>query len=1755
MLNVAFAVLFIASVKQISAQIRHLASQSLRVLFGKSIAIRASISLIFLALCAQAAQAQDLILNTVGNPTVVGSFTGKRAIWQNAGTVGGTTVDIVGVMAGTTLDHNFQTGNGRIMVRSVGPDPHFLDFTLYRAGTYDIYSDTGGVPVVADINVQINDLDGPNNEELYVKMCDGTVQYVRVDRSATTYRGYIPGPDATLGTDTFFIAGDRTYENQPTSGLEIFYPQSSTFSFGRSAENTFFVQIANPTYVVADTYEIKCGDFQDPLHVVDDYKEGALGEPVVLNILLNDGVATNNDNGPANNSGMPSDYALQAVDLIPPFGAINVVTDSAGHRVSFDVVGEGTWSYDDVTGELTFTPFVAFFAAPTPIDYRYQSPIVLPGDPPIYSNTATVTIDVGSIGLLKLATLVDLNLNGYADAGEQILYTFTLENFGNLDVTNVSLVETEFSGAGVPPVMTFTAASYLSPEGTLVANPVKGEVAVYTALYTIVPADLDTTISNQARATGETPSGTVVSDDSDSENPGDGDGTPSYGPGDGRDDPTTIYLSSGPDRGDAPLTYGDPQHTDTSDYWIGDRNGDGDSSPQFSINATGDDLDGIDDENDEDFPQLYGDLTRVVTVVVNEPNPGNGYLQAWVDFGGQGTFLSIGDQVASNIRDGGPSDLDGTVNGEISFPIDVPASAVLTPTFVRLRWSSVFGLNALLPAVDGEVEDYGITIKTPPDTDRGDAPVTFGDPQHIVEGASENYMGVTPPDIDLLLQNGLTATGDDLDGSDDEDGVVMPILYRNSTAQITVSVTDSGSLPARSSYLQAYIDFSGDGTFGQAGEQVALNLQDGDALDKDGITNGEITFEFDVPAGATLAPTFARFRWSTDNTGLDIVFDGEVEDYDVTISNDPPPLICDSSFYRYDRNGRALARLNMSASGSSYSMAITDIGFAPNDLNSGWGYNEVDGYLYSMRPGGREVYRMDGSGTFTQSSSVPFTAATSNRAGDILPNGTMVYVQDANRWQMVSLTNYGTGFNLTDLGDLQLSQSVSVQDFAYNPVDGFFYGIDQFSDQVVKVDANGGIAGAAAVTAFGPAIYTGTFSSAWFDEDGHFYVYEEGSNGLYLVDTVTGVPFFLATSPIDEGNGSDGASCRGPSLIHFGAITGNVYNDSDGSDVREETEVNLGGGISIDLYIDNGTADISDDYLLRTVETQPDGTYSFDDLLISYTYRVELDESDPDIGGGLLSGTSNPLLGVVAVADQVTANQDFGFDPSGSDLSITKIAAATGTTTAITNVSEGDTVDWIISISNAGSGSPSSVKVIDRLPSGFAYVSDNAPATGDTYDPDTGLWFVDEILAGATETLIITTTVLGEGNYTNYAEIVYSSLPDPDSDPSVGRVADDLGDGIADDDEASYTLIFDSGSRTLSGHVFIDNGIGGATAHDAEFEGAEAGTQSATLDILDGSGSLLATVDLAADGTWTYELDAAYTGNVTIRVTPDAGFLTVSEKTDGLFGLVVGDPHDGEFEFEPTPTGDQVALNIGLVAQPSLTEDQVRQIQSGQITVLPHVYEATSDGTVTFSISQEASVPSGAFSSALYTDPSCNGTPGTAINAAITVTDGQTICLVSRVTASSGASTGSRYTYTLNALTTFTGTTVTYTPTDQDVVTVSNAQGEVTLSKTVENETQLSGEGATNSGAPNDILLYRIYLSNQSAAPVDDIKIYDRTPPYTSLAVEIPTPVQISPTLSCELAVPGANTVGYQGAIQWNCTGVLTPGDNGAVTFRVRISP
>ncbi|QDS87628.1 Serine-aspartate repeat-containing protein D precursor [Rosistilla ulvae] len=118
------------------------------------------------------------------------------------------------------------------------------------------------------------------------------------------------------------------------------------------------------------------------------------------------------------------------------------------------------------------------------------------------------------------------------------------------------------------------------------------------------------------------------------------------------------------------------------------------------------------------------------------------------------------------------------------------------------------------------------------------------------------------------------ADGDDNNGSDDEDGIVIASpLAPGSTADFVVTARNAG----QTAYLQGWIDFNEDGVFSSS-ERIFTNqtLINGTQVLTTGIT---------VPAGTTDGDKYARFRYGPElnlgSTGFSTA--GEVEDYVFTV--------------------------------------------------------------------------------------------------------------------------------------------------------------------------------------------------------------------------------------------------------------------------------------------------------------------------------------------------------------------------------------------------------------------------------------------------------------------------------------------------------------------------------------------------------------------------------------------------------------------------------------------------------------------------------------------------------------------------------------------------------------------------------------------------------------------------------------------------------------------------------------------------------
>ena len=210
---------------------------------------------------------------------------------------------------------------------------------------------------------------------------------------------------------------------------------------------------------------------------------------------------------------------------------------------------------------------------------------------------------------------------------------------------------------------------------------------------------------------------------------------------------------------------------------------------------------------------------------------------------------------------------------------------IIGTLFIALPFLTAFALPAGIsrdynsPAAT-EAVTHAAMIPQADNHDFGDAPASYGSADHAV---SDHYLG-SRVDTENGSQYSDEANGDDLNGIDDEDGVTIPSLKQGEKATIRYTVSTPWYSTA---YLNAWIDWNGDGDFDDQGERIVTDRQRG---------SGSYNIDLTVPATAIASkPTFARFRFgprSTNNpaygsTGSATA--GEVEDYILKIECAIPP--------------------------------------------------------------------------------------------------------------------------------------------------------------------------------------------------------------------------------------------------------------------------------------------------------------------------------------------------------------------------------------------------------------------------------------------------------------------------------------------------------------------------------------------------------------------------------------------------------------------------------------------------------------------------------------------------------------------------------------------------------------------------------------------------------------------------------------------------------------------------------------------------
>ena len=206
---------------------------------------------------------------------------------------------------------------------------------------------------------------------------------------------------------------------------------------------------------------------------------------------------------------------------------------------------------------------------------------------------------------------------------------------------------------------------------------------------------------------------------------------------------------------------------------------DSESDAQPNALANGDDLNGAsDDEDGIRFTGYFNSNSPAVSI--DATVIGVGYLDAWIDWNGDGDFLDTQEKII---------DSQPVISGRQRFAVTVPSFASPGDRNARFRLSSTGGLFAGGMAVGGEVEDYSVRI-------------IGGFPPVAVDDVGANYTVIEDP------INPLTVVAPGILGNDSD-----PDAGQTSTLTVFDSDPNTLGIQPNSGPSNGVLTLNADGSF------------------------------------------------------------------------------------------------------------------------------------------------------------------------------------------------------------------------------------------------------------------------------------------------------------------------------------------------------------------------------------------------------------------------------------------------------------------------------------------------------------------------------------------------------------------------------------------------------------------------------------------------------------------------------------------------------------------------------------------------------------------------------------------------------------------------------------------------------------------------------------------------------------------------------------------------------------------------------
>ncbi len=403
---------------------------------------------------------------------------------------------------------------------------------------------------------------------------------------------------------------------------------------------------------------------------------------------------------------------------------------------------------------------------------------------------------------------------------------------------------------------------------------------------------------------------------------------------------------------------------------------------------------------------------------------------------------------------------------------------------------------------------------------------------------------------------------------------------------------------------------------------------------------------------------------------------------------------------------------------------------------------------------------------------------------------------------------------------------------------------------------------------------------------------------------------------------------------------------------------------------------------------------------------------------------------------------------------------------------------------------------------------------------------------------------------------------------------------------ADITCTFVNGfGYSVTGRVFLDNGVGAGTANDGLINGAEGGLAGVDVRLTNCGAIVISHTTTDGAGNYALDVPVATAANAPLcvaqintgsRLSTGASFGSV-RLPSGTATTVGG----STFTYTRASAPDVIAftwsgaghagLNFGDVDRNTLAADGAKTGLPGSAVSYAHTFIARTGGIVSFNISASVDAPPiSGWNGKIYADSGCTGSlqPGAALlyppSTPTTVVAGQIVCLVMQEFIPANATNGSTNHSTVQASFDFTnaGPTLSATYTTVDITTVSNSALE--LKKEVRNVTKNGLFGVNNMAKSGETLEYRVTYTNNGMTPITSMTVNDMTPQFTSFIAaqtgttpdsftacskNTPANAMPAPAVACD----ASQAVGSSGSLRWAFTGSLAPGGTGSVTFSVKV--